>query len=78
MKRYILKGGGEIKATTSTGIIEQIRATSLHPCESLEKYMVEVSKSCLQDNNSNIRISTHRLFVNDLIKNGFIEEVDNG
>lgn len=78
MKKYILKGGGEIKATTPTGIIEQIRATSLHPCDSLEKFIVEVSRSCHQDNNSNIRTATHHVFVYDLIANGFIEEVDNG
>ncbi|MFA7327116.1 MAG: hypothetical protein WC121_10660 [Candidatus Kapaibacterium sp.] len=78
MKKYILKGGGKIKATTPTGIIEQIRATSLHPCDTLEKYMVEVSRSCHQDNGSNIRTESHRKFVNDLIANGFIEEVNNG
>jgi hypothetical protein len=75
MKKYELKGGGFIEATTPLDIIQAIRSTSLNPCENLVQFMVQVSKSCYADDGSNIRTGSYKDFVDDLIKNNFIKEV---
>lgn len=77
MKKYKMLGGGTIKASSPKEIIGALRFSSLQPMATEEIFMLEMSQRCKFYNNANVRTDTIEHFTEDLIRYGFIWEVEN-
>lgn len=76
-KKYQMLDGKIFTATSTTDLIEQMRDDSkFAPGKDLNEFMLNVSQSSYEYNNSNIRTNTHRNFVDDLKKGGFVKIVE--
>lgn len=75
--KYKMLDGKIFTATSPTDLIEQMRADSKFASgKDLNEFMLNVSQSSYEYNHSNIRTNTHRNFVDDLKKGGFIKIVE--
>ncbi len=73
--KYKAIDGKIFEAETPQQLIEAMRNDSFSPGKNTRDFMLNVSESSYHFDNSNIRINTPENFVQDLLKNGFLEEI---
>ena len=77
-KLYHMKGGGTISGATPEEVVAALRASSYHPCATVEDFMEETSLACrTYDHNAIISTYNAEEFVIDLCANGFLIDAAN-
>jgi hypothetical protein len=71
-----MHGGGTIRGDTPEMIVRALRASSYHACASEQAFMEELSGRCRFYNGAIISTYDRENFVEDLIHNGFLKEID--
>lgn len=77
-KKYEMLGGGTVRGNTPKEIVGALRFSSFNPMSSEEIFMKEISQRCKFYNNATVRVESPEVFVEDLIRFGFLWEVSNG
>ena len=76
MPRYKTLGGGVITANSPKEFVQNLRAISFNPGKSNEDFIEKTAEACNLQTGSVISCENESLFLQDLIKNSFIEEVE--
>lgn len=70
--KYKLLGGGVVEGATPEEIIEALRRISFNPGRVRQEFMDETARACYLYNGAVINVDDPKLFVEDLIKYGFL------
>ncbi|QHL87430.1 hypothetical protein GU926_08265 [Nibribacter ruber] len=75
MKKYKVLGGGEINASSFLSLVTQMQEQSFTPSSDLPDFMRQVADRCMIQRGSVIRTDSTENFAQDLMANGFLEQV---
>jgi hypothetical protein len=76
MKTFMLLGGGTMTAENAGELVSKLNENSIFGSkESLQKFMDSTAKACKIYSGAVIRTKNYVLFVEDLKRHGFLEEV---
>lgn len=75
-KTYAMLGGGTIKGASAAALVRALRASSYAPCETEQAFMNEMSERCRFYSGATIGTYTRAQFIEDLIFNEFLVEID--
>lgn len=76
MATYNILGGGTIKAENNLEIVQKLNESSMFgKRKDLSQFMVETSIACKTQTGSEVRVGNFDMFVEDLIKAGFLTEI---
>ncbi|MDX5347296.1 MAG: hypothetical protein LPJ89_04280 [Hymenobacteraceae bacterium] len=76
MKKYEVKGGGRIEATTDFELVEILREQSHTPSENQEQFMVDMARRCRIQSGHEIRTNNPVVFIEDLREAGYLKQVE--
>lgn len=77
MKTYKMAGGYEITATSNEELVQKLNITSLFGFrEDLQIFMEDTAGACKFYNGAEIRFDSIENFIEDLISNNFLLEIE--
>jgi len=76
MSNYKMLGGGIITANTPEEFVEQLRALSFNPCDTIEEFIKVTAKACLLQKGVYFTPESATDFLNDLIEFEFVDIVE--
>lgn len=75
-KTYAMLGGGTIKGASAAALVRALRSSSYDPCDTEQQFMNAMSERCREYSDALIGTYTPAQFIEDLIHNEFLWQID--
>jgi hypothetical protein len=76
VRKYQLKGGGIIEGSEPLELVKILRFRSMNPCENIAEFLRQTASACELQTGAKINTNCFEEFINSLVANGFLKEVE--